>query len=299
MSFPMLTSSAARYQILAPVGEGAESTAAVYRALAEGSGLPQVVALKSTTIGRARHEARLLAELSHPCIPRFFELVPDDGQAYVAMEFIEGETLAQTLQSSLACGKLPPRRQVLGWGVQLCDVLDYLHRRVPPITFRDVKPGNVMRAPDGRLVLIDFDVACSHLAMREDDFPVAGTPGYMAPEQLAGAPSFSPLSDVYGLGATLCHLLTGNFPPRDMREVVHDPAFGCLPPSLQRVLLWMTERDPRRRPARMRVVRAALNELLPSLRVRSRWVTRLLPLALPGSGGSPFPTLATPTLAVR
>ncbi len=290
-----LTSPRARYQILAQVAGDSESSATVYRARAEGTGLPKVVALKCTTYGRARHEARILAQLAHPCIPRVFDLVLGDLQAFLALEFIEGETLLHVLESCKARGMLPRAWQVLGWGIQLCDVLCYLHNRIPSITFRDVKPGNVIRANDGRLVLVDFDVAAHHLALREDDFPVAGTPGYMAPEQRAGTPSFSPRSDVYSLGATLYHLLTGNFPPRDMWEVVHDPAFGYLPSPLRRLLLCMTERDPYRRPT-MQVVRVALNEQLYALQVRSRWVTRLLPLAAPGNGAVAFPTQAMPAL---
>lgn len=299
MSFSTLTSRHSRYQIQTRVGEVSESSAMVYRALAEGPGMPPVVALKSTTIGRARHEARILSSLAHPSVPRFFELLPDDTQAFVVLEFIEGVTLSQVLETSQAQGMLPTSRQVLGWGIQLCNVLDYLHTQAPPITFRDVKPGNVMLARDGRLVLIDFDVASAHLALREDDFPVAGTPGYMAPELLAGPPSFTPLSDVYGLGATLYHLLTGNFPPRDMRGVVHDPVFGSLPSSLQRVLFWMTERDPLCRPTTMRGVMAALHELLISQQVRGRWITRLLPLASPARGAANLATLIAPAEAVR
>jgi len=205
------------------------------------------VALKVTTIGRALHEARILASLQHPSIPRFYDLVVDDTEACVVMEFIEGETLSQYLDSYLAQGDLPPVQQVLGMGIQLCAVLDYLHTQQPALTFRDVKPENVMLSADGRLVLIDFDIACAHVAMWDTDFPAAGTPGYIAPELLAEIPSFSPLSDVYGLGATLYH----------------------------QALLWMTEPDPRRRPADMGSVRMVLEQTLLSLRMSNTWVNWL------------------------
>ena len=132
-----------------------------------------------------------------------------------------------------------------------------------------------MLCADGRLVLIDFDIACAHVAMWEDDFPVAGTPGYIAPELLAENPSFSPRSDVYGLGATLYHLLTGHRPPVDMREAAQDRAFGRLPLQLQQTLLWMTEGDPRGRPADMEIVRMVLEQALRSLRVGNRWLNWL------------------------
>src|SRR6266496_822207 len=261
-----------RYQIVRQLGEG---SAVVYQARTNEVGLPQMVALKATTVERALHEAHILASLQHPSIPRFYDLVVDDPEAYVVMEYIEGETLTQYLDAYLAQGALPPMQQVLSMGSQLCAVLDYLHRRQPPSTFRDVKPENVMLSADRHLFLIDFDIACTHLAIEDTDFPVEGTPGYIAPELLAGIPSFSPLSDVYGLGATLYRLLTGHLPPMDMREAAQDRAFGRLPLQLRKALLWMTERDPRRRPADMGIVRIVLEQLLLSLRVRNTWVNWL------------------------
>ena len=261
-----------QYHIVRQVGEG---SAVVYQARTDEAGLPPTVALKATTLGRALHEARILASLQHPNIPRFYDLVVDDPEAYVVMEYIEGETLSQYLDAYLDQGDLPPVQQVLGIGIQLCAVLDYLHTRQPALTFRDVKPENVMLSTDGRLVLIDFDIACAQVAMWDTDFPVAGTPGYIAPELLAEIPSFSPLSDVYGLGATLYHLLTGHRSPVDMREAAQDHAFGCLPLQLQQTLLWMTEGDPRGRPADMGIVRMALEQALLSLRLRNRWANWL------------------------
>ncbi len=261
-----------QYQIVRQVGEG---SAVVYQARTHEAGLPHTVALKATTVGRALHEARILASLQHPSIPRFYDLVVDDAEASVVMEYIEGETLSQYLEAYLAQGDLPPVQQVLGMGIQLCAVLDYLHTQQPALTFRDVKPENVMRSADGRLVLIDFDIACAHVAMWDTDFPVAGTPGYMAPELLAELPSFSPRSDVYGLGTTLYHLLTGHRPPMDMREAAQDRAFGRLPLQLQQALLWMTERDPRCRPSDMGIVRVVLEQALLSLRMRNTWVNWL------------------------
>jgi len=160
-----------QYQIVRQVGEG---SAVVYQARTDEAGLPRTVALKVTTIGRALHEARILSSLQHPSIPRFYDLVVDDTEACVVMEFIEGETLSQYLDSYLAQGDLPPVQQVLGMGIQLCAVLDYLHTQQPALTFRDVKPENVMLSADGRLVLIDYDISCAHVAMWDTDFPAAG-----------------------------------------------------------------------------------------------------------------------------
>src|SRR5439155_19383231 len=138
-----------RYHIVRQVGEG---SALVYQARTDEAGLPPTVALKATTIGRALHEARILASLQHPSIPRFYDLVVDDPEAYVVMEYIEGETLSQYLDGYLAQGDLPPVQQVLSMGIQLCAVLDYLHTRQPALTFRDFKPENVTLSAAGRRV---------------------------------------------------------------------------------------------------------------------------------------------------
>src|SRR3989442_12358884 len=191
-----------QYQIVRQVGEG---SAIVYQARTDEAGLPQTVALKATELGRALHEARILASLQHPNIPRFYDLVVDDPEAYVVMEYIEGETLSQYLDAYLAQGALPPVQQVLSMGIQLCAVLDYLHTRQPALTFRDVKPENVMLSTDGRLVLIDFDIACAQVAMWDTDFPVAGTPAYTPPERLAASPSLSPPPPVHRARAPLCY----------------------------------------------------------------------------------------------
>src|SRR5258708_19746314 len=180
-----------QYQIVRQVGEG---SAVVYQARTDQAGLPRTVALKATTIGRALHEARILASLQHPNIPHFYDLVIDEQQAGVVMEYIEGETLSQYLDAYLAQGDLPPVQQVLCMGIQLCAVLDYLHAQQPALTFRDVKPENVMLSADGRLVLIDFDIACAHVAMWDDDCPVAGTPAHLPPPSLSHIAPFSPPS---------------------------------------------------------------------------------------------------------
>src|SRR5438067_12594304 len=111
-----------QYQIVRQVGEG---SAVVYQARTDQAGLPPSVALKVTTRRRALHEARILASVQHSSIPRFYDLVVDDLEAYVVMEYIEGETLSQYLDASLAQGALPPVQQVLGIGIELCAVLDY------------------------------------------------------------------------------------------------------------------------------------------------------------------------------
>src|SRR5438552_18701857 len=102
-----------QYQIVRQVGEG---SALVYQARTDEAGLPPTVALKATTTGRALHEARILASLQHPSIPRLYDLVVDDPEAYVIMEYIEAETLFQYLDSYLAQADLPPAQHWLARG---------------------------------------------------------------------------------------------------------------------------------------------------------------------------------------
>ena len=125
------------------------------------------------------------------------------------MDFIEGQTLEDYLAK--APGEKLPLQEVLEIGIQLCKVLDYLHTRQPPIIFRDLKPANVMRAPDGHLYLIDFGIARLFKPGKKKDTIALGSPGYAAPEQ-HGRGQTTERADIYSLGATLHQLLSGRDP---------------------------------------------------------------------------------------
>src|SRR6266699_3917283 len=125
------------------------------------------------------------------------------------MDFIEGETLENHLNKA-SQGYLSVQ-DALDIGSQLCSVLDYLHTRNPPIIFRDLKPSNVMRTPEGQLYLIDFGIARIFKQGQSRDTVALGSPGYAAPEQYGRAQS-TPRNDIYSLGATLHHLLSGRDP---------------------------------------------------------------------------------------
>src|SRR2546430_12976752 len=103
-----------QYQIVRQVGEG---SAIVYQARTDEAGLPQTVALKATELGRALHEARILASLQHPSIPRFYDLVVDDPEAYVVMEYIEGETLSQYLDADRKSTRLNSSHSQISYAV--------------------------------------------------------------------------------------------------------------------------------------------------------------------------------------
>jgi serine/threonine protein kinase len=157
-------------------------------------------------------EAQLLARLSHPNLPQVHDFFQDgnSGRYYLVMDFVEGETLGTILARQ---GPLP-ENVVRNWGNQLCDVLDYLHQRSPPIIFRDLKPDNIMLDKNNQIKLIDFGIARFFKPAQSKDTQVIGTPGFAAPEQY-GQGQTDARSDVYSLGVTLLTLLTGYDPAQN------------------------------------------------------------------------------------
>lgn len=153
-------------------------------------------------------EAHLLVQLSHPNLPCVAAYFTEGERAYLVIEFIHGESL----QARLGQARAPLLEgQVTLWAIQLCDVLDYIHTRQPPIIFRDIKPGNIMVTPGGQIKLIDFGIARTYKVGKQRDTITMGSENYAAPEQW-GLGQTDPRSDVYSLGATLYHLLTDEPP---------------------------------------------------------------------------------------
>ncbi len=151
-------------------------------------------------------EAHILASLRHPAIPQIYDYFIYENRVYLILEFIQGKDLETLLNESQ--GPFP-EEQVLGWAVELCDVLEYLHSHKPnPVIFRDMKPSNIMINQSGRVVLVDFGIAKIFEGARKGT--MIGTEGYAPPEQYRG--EASPLVDIYALGATLHHLLTRQDP---------------------------------------------------------------------------------------
>jgi tRNA A-37 threonylcarbamoyl transferase component Bud32 len=152
-----------------------------------------------------RQEAELLASLKSPQIPAVLEQLLIEQRPALVMEFIPGKTLAHLLHDAAAA---LPAATAVGYTLQLCSVLQYLHTRTPPIIYRDLKPANVMVTPDGALKLVDFGVARTHKSGKARDTVAMGSAGYAPPEQY-GKGQTDARSDVYALGATLLHMLTG------------------------------------------------------------------------------------------
>jgi serine/threonine protein kinase len=162
--------------------------------------------IRQTIIQNFEREANMLATLSHPAIPRIYDYFTQDDRAYLVLEFIHGKDLEGIINES---NGFLPEDQVLSWGVELCDVLAFLHSHKPdPIIFRDMKPSNVMVNHNGDIMLIDFGIAKTFQAGQKGT--MIGTEGYSPPEQYRG--EATPLADIYALGAALHHALTRRDP---------------------------------------------------------------------------------------
>jgi serine/threonine-protein kinase len=154
-------------------------------------------------------EAALLKELRHPSIPRFVRGFTEGSgvhtRLYLAQEYVPGASLAQELER-----RTFSEEEVRGIAEEVLGILDYLHRRSPKVLHRDIKPANIVRGADGRWVLVDFGAARSLAGARTHRATLVGTFGYMPPEQLGG--TVDERSDLFALGATLIHLLSGKAP---------------------------------------------------------------------------------------
>ncbi len=161
-------------------------------------------------IGDFKRESLLLTALEHPSIPTIYDYFYDEtlSRFYLVMKFISGGDLASRLRT--APGGRVDERTVADWGMQAADVLEYLHSRPKPIIYRDLKPANLMiDGNSGRVMLIDFGIA-RWVKQEEKGVTAVGTMGYAPPELFGGR--VEARSDVYSLGATLFHLLTGSDP---------------------------------------------------------------------------------------
>jgi eukaryotic-like serine/threonine-protein kinase len=162
--------------------------------------------LRELTLRNFEREANILAELSHPAIPKIYDYFANKDRAYLVMEYINGKDLEAIISS---VPDFLPFEMVKKWALELCDVLNYLHTRPEPIIFRDMKPSNVMIDSGGNVRLIDFGIAKTFQSGSQKGTQI-GTEGYSPPEQYRG--EATPSGDVYALGATLHHILTRNDP---------------------------------------------------------------------------------------
>jgi serine/threonine-protein kinase len=184
-------------------------------------------------IGDFKRESLLLTSLEHPSIPTIYDYFYDEhlGRFYLVMKYISGGDLASRMRAAIN-GKID-EKTVTDWGMQVADVLEYLHSRPKPIIYRDLKPANLMiDGNSGRVMLIDFGIA-RWVSQQEKGVTAVGTMGYAPPELFSGR--VQPASDVYSLGATMFHLLTGADPqdnPLLIFDFTKNPRPRQIAPSL-------------------------------------------------------------------
>lgn len=206
-----------RYLIVRKLAQGGQS--AVYLAMDTASGqrcaIKEMSESQLTTqeernkaVNDFMREAHILMRLSHPGLCKVFDtFFEDTRKPFLVMEYVEGHNLEDEL---IGQGRPLEWQRVIVWGMLLCDVLGYLHNQNPPIIYRDLKPANVMLLPSGSIKLIDFGIARQLYPQRMRDTARLGTDGYAPLEQHGGRSE--PRSDLYALGASLYHLLTGRVP---------------------------------------------------------------------------------------
>lgn len=211
-----------RYRIVKKLAQG--GFGAIYRAWDINLKHPCAIKENLETSPAAQQqfirEARVLANLSHPNLPRVTDYFAIQAQGqYLVMDYIEGEDLQEKLDRS--AGPLPIA-QVLDWINQICDALTYLHGQNPAIIHRDIKPANIKITPAGQAMLVDFGISKvyePHLQTTRGARAV--TPGFSPVEQY-GQSTTDARSDIYALGATLYAVLTGYVPPESIQRVVDD-----------------------------------------------------------------------------
>ena len=273
-----------RYLLLNPVGEGGFAT--VYRA--EDTLSHRTVAIKS--IGLAALNAQQMIDatdtynrellfgraLKHPHLPAFYDSFTDQDHWYLVVQFIDGPTLETYVQQR------PAQRlalwEVLDIGMQICEVLTYLHSRRPAIIFRDIKPDNIMRAANGTVYLVDFGIARHFHPGKRRDTQLLGSPGYAAPEQYGSAQT-SERSDIYPLD--------------DKDNHTFAPA-SVLPRDVEKLLERMHAPKPEDRPASALEVRSALEDI-----ARAQGISSLIPRMQVSqhSDWQPYNTSMTPSFA--
>ena len=206
------------YKIKSVIGKGGMST--VY--LAEHKRLGTRWAVKEVRKQQGARfdflaESNILKRLQHPMLPRIVDIFEDEQCIYIVEDFVEGITLEELLRQQ----KRVDEAQGIQWFRDLCGVLNYLHGQRPnPIIYRDMKPSNVMLQPDGSLKLIDFGIAREFKQESNADTTYIGTKGYAAPEQFGKAQTDA-RTDIYALGVTMYHLLTGKSP--------YEPPYNFVP----------------------------------------------------------------------
>lgn len=239
-----------KYKILSIIGRGGMSI--VYLAINEKANKTWAIKEvrkkddnRSEVLQRSFEvEIEMLRKLRHPGLPSIIDIIDQGDNFLIVMDYIEGNTLEKLLREEGA----QPQKKVVDWAIQLCDVLEYLHSRKPAIIYRDMKPSNIMLRSDGSVVLIDFGTAREFKETNASDTTCLGTQGYAAPEQFGGMGQTDARTDIYSLGATMYHLLTGHNPSEPPYEMYPITTWNAnLSTGLEGIITRCTQRNPQDR----------------------------------------------------
>ena len=235
-----------RYRLQKLIGEG--GTSKVYLAVDTQDG--QLIAVKQIKRDRIvipgqEHplltEIRMQEKLYHPAFHKVWE---EEEFLYVAMDYVEGTALDEVLREKGARSE----DLAVDWAKQLCRALVYLHGFRPPVIYRDMKPGNIILQADGKLKLVDFGTAREFSGKKKKDTQSLGTPGYAAPEQYKRGRQSDVRTDIYCLGVTMYHILTGHDPSEPPYRICSIREWNrSLSPQLDRIVRKCTAKNPRRR----------------------------------------------------
>ena len=214
-----------KYRIIRLLGSG--GCGQVY--LAENVNLRGYFAIKEIPVDedtrtQVEREVELLKRLKHHALPRVFDVIRENGAIYIIEDYIEGDTA----EKAIAARGAIPEPTAIRWGVDICDIMSYLHGQQPePVIYRDLKPANIIISEDGAIRLIDFGSARKYKSGQDSDTVYIGTRGYAAPEQY-GFGQTSVRSDVYSFGMTMSHIVTGTKPMQAGFAGMHGASIGAL-----------------------------------------------------------------------
>jgi serine/threonine-protein kinase len=214
-------------------------------------------------------EASLLAQLDHPNLPKVSDFFMEAGRDYLVMDYVPGKNLKQLIDESLVAGEFLNVDIVMNWALQILDAVEYLHRQDPPILHRDIKPANIKLTPDNRIKLVDFGLA--KVLARDDSKTITviqgrGTAYYTPLEQYGIESEHTDVrSDIYALGATFYHLLSGQRPPEAKARFLNPNVLRPLhivnnnvSSGLSDAVHWALEMHPDDRPESVHKWRGAL-----------------------------------------
>ncbi len=245
-----------RYRLVRKIGSGGTAEVFLAEHVALGNAWAvKMLAVSDGTLDEHLKEAGILKRLNHPMLPRIADIIRTGSHICIVMDYLRGQNLLERLDAG---GRIR-ESEVRAWMIQLCELLAYLHGQKPePVIYRDLKPSNLLADEQGHLKLVDFGTARTYRDGGDGDTAYIGTQGYAAPEQY-GINQSDGRTDLYNLGMTMFHLLTGThpitIPHGDLGDCMRDAGVS---PELVAVIRTCVQLSPANRYQRAEACRDAL-----------------------------------------